>query len=211
MKKVTIQDLKFIDNYLKKSEIFYDDVRMELTDHIASAVEEKMLIENSDFYDAFKSYMIENKKDLIKKFSGSGLISFQPIKSFGLFLTKPLSLYLLLFYICILYAFEDKVNKELFVLDFYSFWMGFIILFGLSHQIFFGLNKKKRFFAIEQTFFVLLIFQYMLNFSVNSSQTSTAKIFYYYSLLVFLTSVFLLFYFNRIKNYYNNKHIWNQK
>jgi hypothetical protein len=211
MGKITTQDLKFIDNYLKKSEIFYDDIRMELTDHIASAVEEKMLIENSNFYDAFKSYMIENKKELIKKFSGSGLKSFEPVKSFGLFLTKPISLFLLFFFSCILFIFEEVVNKELFVLDFYLFWMGFIILFGLSHQIFFGLIKKKRFFAIEQTFFVLLIFQYMLNFSVNSSQTSTTKTFYYYCLFVFLTAVFLLFYFNRIQKYYNNKHIWDQK
>ena len=65
MKTITTQNLKFIDNYLKNSEIFYDDIRMELNDHIASAVEEKMLRENSDFYDAFKSYMVLNKKGLM--------------------------------------------------------------------------------------------------------------------------------------------------
>ena len=61
------EELQFIDTYLKNSSVIYTDVRLELTDHIASAIEEE-LEENSNetFYEVFKSYMISNKKSLLK-------------------------------------------------------------------------------------------------------------------------------------------------
>ncbi len=58
--------IKFIDNYLTKSGVDFLDIRMEMIDHIASAVEEKMQKENLNFYDAFKSYMLKNKNELLK-------------------------------------------------------------------------------------------------------------------------------------------------
>ncbi len=61
--KLTTENIKFIDNYLKNSEVIYYDIRMEMLDHVATAVEEKMEAENLDFYDAFKSYMVVNKKE----------------------------------------------------------------------------------------------------------------------------------------------------
>lgn len=60
------QKIKFIDNYLTKSGVDFLDIRMEMLDHVASAVEEKMQKENLDFYDAFKSYMLKNKNELLK-------------------------------------------------------------------------------------------------------------------------------------------------
>ncbi len=60
------QKIKFIDNYLTKSGVDFLDIRMEMIDHVASAVEEKMQKENLDFYDAFKSYMLKNKNELLK-------------------------------------------------------------------------------------------------------------------------------------------------
>ena len=209
MKTLTTQNLKFIDNYLKKSEIFYDDIRMELTDHIASAIEEKMKVDNIDFYDAFKSYMILNKKELLKKFSGSGFKSFEPIKSFGLFLLKPINLPLGIVFIFSFHYFQNIINKANFVLNFNYHWMAFIILFGLSHQIFFGLIKKKRFFMLEQSMWILFLFQQILNLFANPRQIDNVIHFYINYFFIYLTIMFLLFYVNRIKKYYNNKHIWN--
>ena len=60
------ENIKFIDNYLKNSEVIYYDIRMEMLDHVATAVEQKMEAENLDFYDAFKSYMVLNKKEVLK-------------------------------------------------------------------------------------------------------------------------------------------------
>jgi hypothetical protein len=65
--KLTTENIQFIDNYLKNSEVIYYDIRMEMLDHVATAVEQKMAAENLDFYDAFKSYMVVNKKGLMQQ------------------------------------------------------------------------------------------------------------------------------------------------
>lgn len=35
------ENIKFIDNYLKNSEVIYYDIRMEMLDHVATSVEKK--------------------------------------------------------------------------------------------------------------------------------------------------------------------------
>lgn len=66
MRKLEQEELEFIDNYLKNSGVEYIDVRLEMLDHVASAIEAKMEEEHIDFYEAFKSYMVANKKELLK-------------------------------------------------------------------------------------------------------------------------------------------------
>lgn len=67
MKKLSKENIQFIDNYLKNSGVDYLDVRLEMTDHVASEIETKMA-EGDDrgFYEIFKSYMLENKTTLLK-------------------------------------------------------------------------------------------------------------------------------------------------
>jgi len=212
MRKITTQDLKFIDNYLKKSEIFYDDIRMELTDHIASAIEEKMQIEESDFYDAFKSYMIVNKKELLKKFSGNGYKSFEPIKSFGLFLMKPYVISFGLFFFAGMVFFQATIDIESFIYEFHLYWFLFIICFTLFHMGYFLLIKKKRFYVIEQSFLVLVIIHYFFMFFSKPIAFDQLKFIFWIDIsILFFSIAFLFFYVNRIKKYYNNKHVWNQK
>ena len=62
---ISQSDLKFIDTYLVNSDVRFIDIRIELTDHIATAVENKMAAENVSFYDGFKDYMAQNKKQLL--------------------------------------------------------------------------------------------------------------------------------------------------
>lgn len=69
MKKLTQEQIQFIDNYLKNSDVVFIDVRLEMLDHVASAVETKMEEEQTDFYEAFKAYMVVNKKELIESTS----------------------------------------------------------------------------------------------------------------------------------------------
>lgn len=67
MKKLTPNNIKFIDTYLKNSDIIFTDIRIEIIDHIASEIE--FLINNGDcreFYYVFKDYMVVNKNKLIK-------------------------------------------------------------------------------------------------------------------------------------------------
>ncbi len=59
--KLTKDDIKFIDNYLKKSGVNYIDIRYEMIDHVAAAMEEK----EGDFLENFRVYMARNKKYLM--------------------------------------------------------------------------------------------------------------------------------------------------
>jgi len=61
MQQLTPQQLGFIDTYLKKSGVQYDDIRHEMTDHVASAIEAK----EGDFKENFYSYMINHKRELL--------------------------------------------------------------------------------------------------------------------------------------------------
>ncbi|MFL9837764.1 hypothetical protein ABS768_09665 [Flavobacterium sp. ST-75] len=59
--QVTENQIKFIDQYLENSGVKYLDIRYEMTDHVATVLEEK----EGDFYDEFKTYMILYKKELL--------------------------------------------------------------------------------------------------------------------------------------------------
>ena len=52
MKKLTKAEIKFIDNYLIKNGVKFWDVRLELLDHIVSAVEDKMANDGVSFNEA---------------------------------------------------------------------------------------------------------------------------------------------------------------
>ena len=65
--RLSKEELQFIDTYLVNSDVNYIDVRLELTDHIATAIEQELEGQATrTFYDAFKDYMIRHKKDLMK-------------------------------------------------------------------------------------------------------------------------------------------------
>jgi len=61
MPKLTTDQLHFIDTYLKNSGVEYVDIRYEMTDHIACALEEQ----KGDFSERFRVYMIQNKLSLL--------------------------------------------------------------------------------------------------------------------------------------------------
>ena len=67
MEKLTPKEIRFIENYLKNSGVNYFDVRLEITDHVASELEERLLQKDSPgFYAEFKEYMRLHKKLLLK-------------------------------------------------------------------------------------------------------------------------------------------------
>ncbi|PIB33322.1 hypothetical protein BFP78_03415 [Gaetbulibacter sp. 5U11] len=65
--KLSKENIQFIDTYLENSEIHFADIRMEMVDHIASALEAELELSNElSFYDAFKAYMVCNKARLLQ-------------------------------------------------------------------------------------------------------------------------------------------------
>lgn len=59
--RLTEQQITMIEKYLEKDRIFYDDIRMEMTDHIATTLEEH-LTDGDDFDAALGAYMNSHLK-----------------------------------------------------------------------------------------------------------------------------------------------------
>ncbi|MBC3845720.1 hypothetical protein H8K90_04975 [Winogradskyella echinorum] len=60
------EHIQFIDNYLDNSNIIFLDIRMEMVDHVASAIESEIKAgDTRDFYYIFKDYMVKNKTILL--------------------------------------------------------------------------------------------------------------------------------------------------
>jgi len=62
--KLTANNIKFIDNYLEHSGVEYFDIRVEMADHVASALEDR----EGDFYDNFQDYMVGHKAELLASY-----------------------------------------------------------------------------------------------------------------------------------------------
>jgi hypothetical protein len=60
-KLLTPLELRTIDEYLEEAGVRYDDIRHEMVDHVATALESM----DGDFKDNFSRYMINNKRELL--------------------------------------------------------------------------------------------------------------------------------------------------
>ncbi len=62
--KLTKQKIQYIDDYLRQSGVIYWDVRLELLDHIVTAIEEKITKEALSFDEALKEITISFGNDI---------------------------------------------------------------------------------------------------------------------------------------------------
>ena len=180
--KLTKEDIQFIDNYLTNSGVFYIDIRMEMLDHVASAVEMKMQEEDLIFYDAFKDYMVVNKKELLKNNrDGIGYTDTKSFKEGFRFLLKPWSLLSLPMTLFLVYILVDAIEKG----TFYNYYLGFIIVTALTWMIGMYAYRKlylkgARFFVLEQSgIFFFFIFQIMNPLIVNQRSFDNANFWFY--------------------------------
>jgi hypothetical protein len=112
MEKLTKEELKFIDNYLLKADVIYKDIRVEMVDHVATAVEARMEKDEEDFYSAFKDYMVEHKKTLNAQNKLSSKLAFK--RFWKTYLVKLLTLksVILIILMAILVWFLSKFDKS---------------------------------------------------------------------------------------------------
>lgn len=69
MRTLTKENIRFIDNYLNNSDIVYNDVRLEMVDHIATAIENQINAGGDvSFYEAFKIHMANNKESMLNDY-----------------------------------------------------------------------------------------------------------------------------------------------
>ncbi|HET8809570.1 MAG TPA: hypothetical protein VFM65_04820 [Flavobacteriaceae bacterium] len=170
MEKLTKENIQFIENYLKNSDVEYLDVRVEMTDHIASEIEAKM--EEGDargFYEIFKSYMLEHKTTLLKslkKFRKQADKKMLRLVFRNSYHPKTLGLGALI--ITLFFLMKDFVmeHSSAFLLGFYGLLLGICLLPFL-------ILKKNRFSTLQRLLFwfglvgYLLLVQFQQSFLLN--------------------------------------------
>ncbi|BCY27857.1 hypothetical protein [Flavobacterium okayamense] len=190
--KLTPQNIQFIDNYLKNSEVIYYDIRMEMLDHVATAVEQKMEAENLDFYDAFKNYMVLNKRDLIKENEKTLKHNYKVIIPFLKFNLKLYSLLLYFSLIGLFYFihndFEAKTIAKFLV---FSVFLG-MGLFYFIQALTYYFKEKKRFYYLEKNSVILFVLYQPLLF-LNNGYLTGNKNNINITVLIFLLLFFGLF------------------
>ena len=154
--KLSKEQIEFIDKFLQRNDVQYIDVREEMIDHIASAVEEKMILDNANFHDTFVSYVNFNKKELFKMNKSIWWFSLSEIKSYLHSFLKPISLFVNFFLLVLFFLFRKNENMVILKenLPFYLI-VSFLII-GLLNFVYFSLVIKKRYFFIERNSILLI-------------------------------------------------------
>ncbi|MNJ99349.1 hypothetical protein D3C87_171250 [compost metagenome] len=146
MSKLSGEEIQFIDNYLYNSGVRYIDIRCEMTDHVATALEAM----EGDFGQNFSRYMISNKKELLfgnKKFKGGAMS--RAWVSFWTFYTNPkfligMALLALFSFIMVNHVGYEEVYSYFFLSNVFVFF-GFYILW-----VYFWVAKKNRYSVIDR-------------------------------------------------------------
>lgn len=193
--KLSNEEIKFIDTYLEKSDVIFVDLRAEMTDHIATGVEEKMEQEKLDFYDAFKEYMVKNKRELLKsnnKMTGYYLNS---ISQYFKTLYKPYNIILGLLIIIGYYYFNnDRLLKTIHQALFLTI-VGFSVL-----QLIVSLIIRKRYLYLEKTSIILFVIYY-INLFFNGFYKDFYGNYFSVGITLFLYVAFIVHYFFTIKKF----------
>ena len=183
---LTPENITFIDNYLKNSEVIYYDIRMEMLDHVATAIEQKMNSEQLNFYDAFKDYMAVHKTAILKNNKKRHDYSWEPIKQFLLFLVSPI---ILVFGVFLFLFFNYFDVNRIFTPNFeFKEMVISLILFLFAFQFFyFRYYLKKRFYRVEKTGSTLALIYWLqlLFLRYNEMETISKTTLFVFSYLLF--------------------------
>ncbi|AIZ41053.1 hypothetical protein [Cellulophaga baltica] len=165
--KLEKKEIQFINTYLQNSEIEFTDVRMEMVDHVASEVENKMKSEDLDFYHAFKNYMMLYKKEHQKtNIEFKKVTDKRILKEIISFYQTPASILLLI----TMFSFLKIVGVN-YDLNYFLKFGPAIILIGLTIYYFsirFYLGRKERYSGIERLSIILNLFIQMHQFLLYS-------------------------------------------
>lgn len=173
--KLTPENIKFIDTYLKNSEVIYYDIRMEMLDHVATALEHKMQAEHLDFYDAFKNYMVLHKKEMLKGNKFWSVYSKDTILNFLKFLMHPIMIVMGVSF----YFFYDNIDVISYFSESFTIRNLFFIVIMITaffQLIYFHLILKQRFFVLEKLGGLLAIIYYLQMFFMNQHKEETPSI-----------------------------------
>lgn len=206
---LTKEQIQFIDQYLKKSEVVFDDLRMELVDHTASAVAHKMLEEDIDFYDAFKNYMVENKRSILKAGMVHHTFNFTlAISKFARFLfSKEVTIFSILFLFLGLKPLKFRLMQDLENLQIIL--ISSVCIFAIIWWIVLYGFFKKRIFALENNLILMTIGYQVVNVSRFFWSESIENEFYVTLISGLLSVLFLTFMLKISIHFYSkNKNLY---
>lgn len=196
--KLAKEEIRFIDTYLQKSDIIFVDLRTEITDHIATAVEEKMEKESLSFYDAFKEYMVKNKKELLK--SNQKIMFAHYLNALKYFLKTLYKPYNIILGLLIIIGYGYFNNVKILRTVHHILFLG-IFVFSIL-QLVATIINKKRYFYLEKTSFILLVIYY-IDLLLNGFGFSTDFYGNYLTtgVTLFLYTAFIVHYFFTVKKF----------
>jgi hypothetical protein len=202
--KLTKEQIQFIDTYLIKNEVIYVDIRQEMLDHIALAVEQKMEEDNQDFFDTFKDFMVQHKKEILRNNKTIRGSYWDAVRKFSLFLLKP---YMLVFGGVLFLFFKDiDVNPYFKNISFHHSITLIILAVALFQFFYFYIYLKKRFYSIEKSGCLLPII-YITNSLILTYFSPENVTEYTFSTIIFLLLGYVVFFINEIIKF--NKHRFN--
>jgi len=203
--KLEKEDIQFIDSYLKKEGVTFVDIRYEMVDHIASAVEEKMEVQKASFDYAFKTYMAANKKEIMK--SNKKYLQLAGNKAFSVLFKnfiKPVFIFLtglvfLLFYTLtnVFSGFDHQAAFQI---------LHFILTMLLGGTFLYKqFSGKERFSVADKILGFYCFLNYFPNsvFRIQDKITSVNLLFIYYSVTLSFSIAVYLSYREIIKGYEN--------
>jgi hypothetical protein len=170
MNTLTLQQLQFIDHYLKNSGVEYVDIRTEMTDHVATALEKQ----DGDFYENFRLYMLGHKSELLKNNKHfKRLATKRAFKALGKMLIKPwfIALPFVLVYGCLYFA--KTIGTEEMAYNLEITYMALFLISGISHLIYRQVAKKQFSVASQVVNIPMLVAYFLFNLlkpvRINSS------------------------------------------
>lgn len=172
--KLTRENTRFIDTYLDNSNVVYADIRIEMTDHVASEIEDIMQSgDNRDFYYVFKDYMVENKSRLLQNNKRFLKIADRKIaKALFKDMLTFRSLFLFIIALFILFAARDYLDFKSFKNILFGIPFFLLIAFGGYYWVALKRYKMDRFSVVERISFPFIVIYHIFSFIMNTSRSN---------------------------------------
>lgn len=187
--KLTNNDIQFIDRYLEQSGIKYADIRYEMTDHVATALEGM----EGSFYDNFKDYMLQHKKELLNSNSKFTKAAGKRARRMLLHnILRPLTLVIFILFFTVL---KSLINyfSQIMVLELYSGIYVFLMIAVILYYKYFS-TRYHKYSIIDRLKAIMFTTLYVLFVLVKPErliENVNFIIAYYSSLSAFFVSSFI--------------------
>ena len=206
---LTKENIQYINLYLKKNNVIFDDIRIELVDHISSAVEFEMVKNEKPFNTAFLEFIKENKVEILKAGKVYKKWDFPlAYKTFFQFLkNKNIIIVTIVLFLTFQKNFFEFIRENIGMIQVISVLV--IIVMCLGWLLFFTGIFKRRFFAIENNFNVSILFINAFNLARILTQPKSdlaVNLTLTYSILTFLFIWFVVK--NTYDFYIKNKELY---